>query len=236
MMRTHLYNKMKKGIKIGLLGGIGPEATGHFYLKLIKRLQEEMLVKSNTDYPQIIINSIPAPELVHDKASKSDLEPYIKGLKELDSMKPEIIAMVCNTIHLYYRQLRREIKAPMINLREEVGKYLHRNNIKRITVLGTPMTIKNKLFAFDNVENYDITQREAEILSQAILNFNRGNYKYKSVVKRLIRKYLEMGAQKILLACTETSLMAEGASKDAIDTMNIMADRIANHYKATSFK
>ncbi len=53
--------------KIGILGGIGPEATGHFYLKLIKRLQETGRIKRNTDYPQIIINSIPAPELVDEK-------------------------------------------------------------------------------------------------------------------------------------------------------------------------
>ena len=73
---------MSSNYKIGILGGIGPEATGEFYNKLIKRLQERGLVKSNRDYPHIIINSIPAPELIYDKISDEDLNPYIKGLKE----------------------------------------------------------------------------------------------------------------------------------------------------------
>ena len=33
-------------IKIGVLGGIGPEATVEFYSKLIKRLQERKLIKA----------------------------------------------------------------------------------------------------------------------------------------------------------------------------------------------
>ena len=57
---------MKNNFKIGILGGIGPEATGEFYNKLIKRLQEKDLIKSNKDFPQIFINSIPAPELIYD--------------------------------------------------------------------------------------------------------------------------------------------------------------------------
>jgi aspartate/glutamate racemase len=69
---------MKK-IKIGVLGGIGPEATGEFYNKLISKLQDNGMIKSNSDFPQIIINRIPAPELI-DHASESDIEQYRKGI------------------------------------------------------------------------------------------------------------------------------------------------------------
>ena len=121
---------MSPKIKIGILGGIGPEATAEFYSKLIYTLQKEKLIKSNKDYPQIIINSIPAPELIYEKILKEDLKPYIEGLKELDKFNPDFIVMVCNTIHLYYERLQKEVKTPIIDLRKEVKEYLIKNKIK----------------------------------------------------------------------------------------------------------
>ena len=114
----------KRGIKIGVLGGIGPEATALFYKKLILQIQKELEIQSNTDFPQIIINSIPAPELVGNKIKEKELGPYVKGLKELDSMGPDFIIMVCNTIHLYLDYLQGHVKTPILNLREEIRKEL----------------------------------------------------------------------------------------------------------------
>ena len=85
---------LAKTIKIGVLGGIGPEATATFYFELIQRLQAEGLVKDNTDFPQILINSIPAPELVFNKTTEKDLRPYEEGLKELDSFGVDFISGV----------------------------------------------------------------------------------------------------------------------------------------------
>ncbi|MBI4150221.1 hypothetical protein HY488_02335, partial [Candidatus Woesearchaeota archaeon] len=79
--------------RLGVLGGIGPEATGTFYLKLIAQLQNKGLIQRNEDFPQIIINSIPAPELIFDHIDEIDLLPYVQGIKELDAMKPDLIVM-----------------------------------------------------------------------------------------------------------------------------------------------
>src|SRR3989338_7494975 len=97
-----------KNITIGILGGIGPEATGNFYLKLISEIQKQKLVKSNKDYPRIIINSIPAPELT-SKVNKAQLTDYVYGLKSLEKYGADFIVMVCNTIHLYRDSLQREV-------------------------------------------------------------------------------------------------------------------------------
>src|SRR3989344_8151685 len=78
-------------VKIGILGGIGPEATGEFYSKLIKELQKRKLIERNIDFPHIVINSIPASELVFDKIPDNDLKPYIEGLQFLDKSGADFI-------------------------------------------------------------------------------------------------------------------------------------------------
>ena len=113
-------------LKIGVLGGIGPEATGKFYLKLIKKLQSEGLIRKNEDFPNIFINSIPAPELIFNKLDSADIELYLQGLQELDLVQPDFIVMVCNTIHLFHQELQSKIKSPLIDLRKEVEQEIKR--------------------------------------------------------------------------------------------------------------
>ena len=61
---------------IGVLGGIGPESTAEFYRRLINRIQKSGYVQSNLNYPHILINSIPAPELFLENP---DLSMYQEG-------------------------------------------------------------------------------------------------------------------------------------------------------------
>ena len=183
-----------KTIKIGVLGGIGPEATSEFYSKLIKELQKRKLIKRNSDYPRIIINSIPAPELVRDKISEKDLEQYIEGIKFLDRCGADFIVMVCNTIHLYYEMLQKESKTPILDLRNAVRKAIAGK--KRVLVIGTPSTIKQGLYEFPEVKYESLTEKEMTRISGSILKFNRGK---PARIADICRKH--KGAQ-LILACT----------------------------------
>src|SRR3989344_5219726 len=165
--------------RIGVLGGIGPEATGEFYHKLIRGLQEKGLIKTNRDFPQIIINSIPAPELIYDKISNAELQPYIDGLEELDEFGVDFIVMVCNTIHLYYSRLQKEINTPLLDLVGELKELLKRKEVKSTLIIGTPNTIKQGLYRFKNIKSLEPDEKEMKQLTRAIFNFNKGIEKQK---------------------------------------------------------
>lgn len=208
------------------MGGIGPEATGIFYNKLIKRLQEKRLIKNNRDYPQIFINSIPAPELIYDKISKKDLNIYIEGLKQLEENKVDFIVMVCNTIHLFYGKLQKEIKTPILDLRNELKKSLAENKIKTVTILGTPSTIKKGLYKFDGIKYINPSVKEMKQLTDSIFNFNKGNEtnKQTEVVKKICQKYLEKGSEIVVLGCTELALMLSNKNLPTIDTIDVLVE------------
>ena len=167
---------MGKGvITVGVLGGIGPESTAEYYTKLVTRFQEKGLIKRNKDFPQIVINSIPAPELIFEKITDADLRMYADGLKQLDEFGVDFIVMVCNTIHLFYDRLQSGVKTPILDLRAEVRKVLEGKKATSVLVLGTPSTIENGLYEFnDTVKTVKPTAEEAKALSEAILNFNNG--------------------------------------------------------------
>lgn len=212
--------------KIGVLGGIGPEATGEFYNKLIRRLQEKGLIKSNRDFPQIVINSIPAPELIYDKISDTELQPYIDGLKELDGFGVDFIVMVCNTIHLYYDKVQKEINAPIIDLRKELRELLKRKQIKSTLIIGTPNTIKQGLYRFKDIKSFEPDEEEMEQLTNSVFNFNKGTEKQSQIqkVRKICEKYLSEGAETIILGCTELAVMLGEENLPAINTIDVLVE------------
>jgi aspartate racemase len=214
------------GCRIGVLGGIGPEATGYFYNKLIRGLQERNLVRNNRDFPQIVINSIPAPELIHDRISESELKPYLEGLKQLDIFGVDFIAMVCNTVHLHYETLQRGIRTPILDLREEVKCFLAENRIKSALVIGTPSTIKRGLYRFDGIRMLEPGRHEMKQLSESIFEFNKGDRKGPQIqnVRETCRKYLRNGAEAVILGCTEFAVMLDGEAFPRINTIDILVD------------
>jgi len=220
-------SELNKTLKIGILGGIGPEASGKFYLEIINKLQKSGKVLSNKDFPQIIINSIPAPELINGEINNKDLEPYIAGLKELESNNVDFIVMVCNTIHVFHKILQSNVKVEIIDLKKELQSHLKKQGVKKISVFGTPFTISH-LYNYEGFEYISFEKKETEIISAGIYNFNTGNNKEEQIKKisEIAEKKIKQGAEKIILACSEISLMLKDADIPKIDTMEVLADAV----------
>lgn len=222
----------KKTIRIGVLGGIGPEATSEYYSKLINRLQQSGLVKSNKDFPQILINSIPAPELVYDTISESDLDPYRKGLKELDEMKVDFIVMVCNTIHLFFERLQKSVNTPIIDLREELKEVVKQRKVKGVLILGTPVIVETGLYRLKGLNALEPNKNELKALTKAIFNYNMGKEKNKQIerVKEIYQRYVKKGAETVILGCTELSLMLAKEDIDKINTINVLVEATVRRF------
>lgn len=221
-----------KHIAIGILGGIGPEATGNFYLKLISEIQKQKLVKSNTDYPRIIVNSIPAPELT-SKIIQNQLADYIKGIRSLEKYGADFIVMACNTIHLYHDLLQKEIGIPILNLRDAVGIFLKNNKFKSVSVFGTHATVKSSLYKFNGINYVNPGKEDLEKLSLAIENFNKGYERKEQIYKvsTLAKKYIDNGTEIIVLGCTEISLLLADSKVPKIDTTDILVQATVKQMK-----
>ncbi len=226
-----------KNITIGILGGIGPEATGNFYLKLISEIQRQKLVKSNTDYPHIIINGIPASELTSEIGG-TQLVDYVDGIKSLEKYGVNFIVMACNTIHLYHDLLQKEVSVPILNLRDSVKQFLKAEKIKSVSVFGTPATVESGLYKFTDINYSNPNKEDLKQFSSAIENFSKGYERDKQIIKvgALADKYIKNGTEIIILGCTEISLMLANSKVPKIDTMDILVKATIKQMKATKNK
>lgn len=222
-----------KQITIGILGGIGPEATGNFYLKLIAEMQKQGLIKSNADFPRIVINSIPAPELISEEISETELRPYVEGVKQLEQYGADFIVMACNTIHLYHSSLQKEVAIPILNLKDAVRDYLVSNDLKSVSIFGTPATVKDKLYEFKGIEYHNPSKGDLDKLSLTVDNFNQGHKRKEqiAIVNELAKKYLSGNSEVIILGCTEISLMLAESKVPRIDTLDILVSSTVKYLR-----
>jgi len=134
--------------------------------------------------------------------------------------------MVCNTIHLYYDKLQKEISTPILDLREELKEYLIQKEIKTALIIGSPNTIKQGLYRFKNIKFFEPNEKEMKILTNAIFNFNKGVEKQKQIqrVRNICEKYLSKGAETIILGCTEFAIMLGDENLPKINTIDVLVE------------
>jgi len=200
---------------IGILGGVGPEATAGFFLRIIKGTP----AKKDQDHLRIIIDNNPKiPERTSAilGKGKSPLKQLQETLHTLERAGAEIIAIPCNTAHYYYNELQASANVPIINMISETAVYIDQNfpNIKKIGLLATTGTVKSGIYhkAITGMEVITQDDSEQEIVMNAIYG-ERGikagftQEKPRNAILEVAKVLIKRGAEAIIVGCTEISLV-----------------------------
>ncbi len=130
---------------IGILGGMGPEASAFYYTQLVKRTH----VNKDQDHFHVIIEANPK---IPDRTKsilglgESPLPELIKSIDRLNLMNIDQAFITCITSHHFYPELVKHCKFELINALECLNTQLHKDGIKRVGLLATSGTIKTQLF------------------------------------------------------------------------------------------
>lgn len=236
---------MKEKKSIGILGGMGPEATAFMYHLFIKNTK----VKTDQDHPLIIIYSNPKVPPRTDAIFKSgeDPVPYlIKGVSILKKSGADIIVMPCVTAHYFIQDVMKKLNFNFISLVDEAVKWTidKMPNIKKIGLLSSSGTIKARIFheAFEKRKIKLLTplKSEQKIVMESIFG-NRGiKAGYKTGISRenilhIAHSLLNKGAEALIAGCTEIPLVFK---EDDIDVLYIepMHITVESALKAAGYK
>lgn len=216
--------------KIGILGGMGPEATAELYLKII-RIFQGLGAKYDDDFPEIIICSLPLPDVVKNPSRKDGIRRMlVEGVVNLEKTGADFIAIPCNTVTFFIEDMRKAVSIPIINIVEETAQEIKRLKLFKVGLLATETAIGTGIFerALKSVDIIKPTPTEQAKITEVIFNILEGKKQMqdKITLRKLIENFKAKGAEKIILGCTELPLLV-GGSKDVIDTLNILAKAAA---------
>lgn len=216
--------------KILIIGGMGPQASLNLHHRIIDE-QQRIGVKSGTSFPLIFHISVPVPEFIISDIGKLEalnmLSECLEQLKEQDFTHALI---ACNTAHLLINDLRSLLpKAKFISLIDIASKYVLGLGIDRIGILATPNTINSKLHInlFNKLDVITLGIRSQKKTSMIINKLIVEDHPPTKELKRQLIKLKNLGAEKVLLGCTELSTINYKAKFDnVIDPFELAVEEI----------
>jgi aspartate racemase len=219
-----------EGRCLGLIGGLGPGATVHYYRELLAAHEAQACV------PRMLIahadvNRVMAAAGAKDFVSLAD---YLAEL--IGSMKAggaEMTAIVALTPHICVPQLIPISPLPLIDMVSEVAAEIRARGLKRVAMFGTRFTIETRMFGrlngidvvmpkLDEIELIHNTYTDVVAARSTPAQIDR--------LRRLARTFIERdGAEAILLAGTDLSTVFDENNIDfpAIDCAGVHIKAIA---------
>jgi len=131
---------------LGIIGGIGPEATVDYYRLIIATYREQ---KQDGSYPAIIINSIDLNKLrdLVTANALADLTEYLVAeVQRLARAGADFGLLAANTPHIVFDDIRRQSPIPLLSIVEVTCEAAKALGLKKVGLLGTRFTMQGRFF------------------------------------------------------------------------------------------
>lgn len=223
---------MKQEAKLGVLGGMGPQATQVFYQFVLDRTDA---VRDQEHLPALILSDTGIPDRTAAILSGDTEELYQRLLADANMLERcgcTVLAIPCNTSHYFADQLQENVSVPIIHMLRETAAVLAAQGKKRPGILATDGTIQTGLYqkecaavGLEAVAPGPDTQKLVmSIIYDEIKQGETGSRDKFAKIDRAIRK---AGCDCAILACTELSVFSTYHTLPSfyLDAMMVLAER-----------
>ena len=220
--------------RLGVLGGMGPQATNTFYQFVIDRTD------AATDQEHVnalILSDSGMPDrtgaiLGTEEERRAVFQRLVADAKLLEGAGCTVIAVPCNTSHFFLDQVQKEISIPILHMIRETAKALHAQGRTRPGILATDGTIQTGLyqkeFAALGIQAVVPTPAAQKLVMSLIYDDVKAGrdgdpQKFAAVHRDLVAQGCDCG----VLACTELSVFADKHPLPPFytDAMAVLAER-----------
>lgn len=221
---------------IGLLGGMSWESTVTYY-----RVINEFIKKKLGGFhsAKILLYSVDFAEI--EKCQTSEQWDEAAGILAsaamgLERAGADFLIICTNTMHKVANKIQEAIRIPIIHIAEATGEELKKRGIKKTALLGTKYTMKQAFYR-EKLEKAGIevmvpNDRDKELINNVIYNelcLGIISENSKKELLKIIKELEDMGAQGVVLGCTEIGLLINQGDicLPVFDTTKIHAEKAA---------
>lgn len=132
--------------KIGIIGGLGPEATVEYYNGIINSFKTE---KADLVYPEIIIYSVNMSVfigLMKEKHYDKAVDEVISKLVSLQKAGADFAAITANTPHMLFSEISERSPLPLISIVEVTRDECLRKGYRKTGLFGTGFTMNSTFY------------------------------------------------------------------------------------------
>ena len=227
-----MTNEPKIRRRIGIIGGMGPEAT----VLLMSRIIRATPVNDDSDHvPMIVDNNPQVPSRIAALIDKrgEDPGPVIAAMaKGLESFGADALAMPCNTAHHFADQIRAAVSIPLLDMvRLSVERIAEQSGPgARVGMLASPAVritgVFDKALGDSGLELAYLDDDGPLLDLIRHVKMHGGDKVAITEMARLANELDLQGANLLLVACSELSLLSHALTGTIpfIDTIDVLSD------------
>jgi len=219
---------------IGVLGGMGPEASANLYIRIIRYTQDRYGAVQDSDYPPIIVDSLTLDGFDETGIVDGDLvkQQLLGGVRKLAAAGCDLIIIACNTVHVFFEAMQDAVSIPILNIVDETRKRVVAQGYENVGLFASQSTVATSLYQ-DQFQASGITvlppsESQQRVLNRVIEHVMGGNQKERDIIalKDIARDFTRQGADAIVMGCTEIPLAINQTHTDIklFDTIEIIVE------------
>lgn len=218
--------------RLGILGGMGPQATQDFYQRILDRTDA---TRDQEHLPAFILSDTAMPDrtaAILGGDAEGCYTRLLADAKLLETCGCTAIAIPCNTSHFFVDRLQGELHTPIIHMVRETAHVLALRGNKRVGILATDGTVQTGVYqkecaalGLTAVDLPPEIQRVVmSIIYDEIKKGETGSREKFAVIDRTLRA---LGCDAAVLGCTELSVYRTHHSLPDfyVDAMDVLAQR-----------
>lgn len=235
--------------KLGLIGGTSWRSSIEYYQAINEGVNTHF---GNNTNPPIILYTLNQAQ-IHKYQNEDNWDEiaqlFIDAALDLEKTRVEAVMFCANTPHKVYDTVNESIHVPILHIADATAKSIQKHGLSKVGFIGTKFTMREP-YLVDRIARSNIEVLVPENL-QAIEELQRiireeltyGIIKEssKKIVLEEIKSMITLGAQGVVLGCTEFPLMISenDVSIPVFNTTKIHSetaiDFVLNHSEESNF-
>lgn len=214
--------------KLGVIGGMGPEATAVFYARLLARTDAQT---DQAHIPAVILSDTEMPDRTRAILEGRGDEIFTRLLADarlLVQCGCTALAIPCNTTHFFWDRLQAEVPVPILHMPREAARRL---TCTRAGILATDGALRAGVYqtecAARGIEAVLPSPEMQTLVMRMIYEQVKAGRAVDEGAFRAVDAHLRArGCQAAILACTELSVYANSKKLPDfyIDAMEVLTE------------
>ncbi|SDE70494.1 aspartate/glutamate racemase family protein [Sporomusa acidovorans] len=218
---------------IGLIGGLSWESSLEYYRLINQGVKQKL---GGLHSAQCLLYSVdfgPIEELMRQGDWQQINQLLVQAALHLKQGGAEFILICSNTIHKCADSIIEQTGMPVLHIADAAAQAIKLRDLKKVGLLGTKFAMEEAFYRNRLKEQHGIDviipeENEREFINTVIfqeLCLGVLNPDSKEQFKKIINKLMGLGAEGIVLGCTEIPLLIKQADVNApvFDTMTLHA-------------
>lgn len=228
-----------KELVVGILGGMGPEAT----VDLMRRIIAHTDAKDDIDHVRCIVDNNPkVPSRIKallEGGGESPAPCMADMGQRLEAWGADFLCIACNTAHNYHHAVQEAVRIPVLNMIELTAQAVVERHPQAHTIglLASPAVRLTRLYEKPCACRglsilYCVPEQERRLLDIIKdIKAGRSDEVVHASFAEVTRSVVRQGADVLVVACTELSIICGKGDVPVVDAADVLAENILDMAK-----